>query len=603
LPVEFGPIASLFRKRSSQSSAKTSEQLLSDETFNAPSERLRASVGCFVFWSSLFLVVVFSVIVMGQWSRDPSAALTLPEDYFGYQIVPDSLGGVFISAWDGYYRAIYYYIDPNGFPRWNRWIDTAPLADFSQPADYIFCPEPGVIVTLGYSFWITEEGDTSWDLRAQKINTEGEFLWSDSGVVISDRRLRPDDWASFGVLEVVTDGEGGVIVIWRIDFYEQDEWGSYVLVRTPRFAQRISADGELLWEPDSNLIQYPPHQIVSDGEGGFITLTAPYNQSPFMKYQRISHNGEPLWGDSGRRLELNVVGVNAIPDGFGGMVFSGQSAVDDHYQVRVFRINADGDQLWGDGNGVVVKDVYYEQGRYLYNNWIMQASDSVFFVHWKGDGHEEPHPLIQAVTLNGELIWDWPGVTVCDADSIGHTMQGIGSVHSVIYGWTGYRPGNEYGHAFYCQRLDVDGNRLWQNEGITLFNRSGISISNVVTDCNGGAIFHIGGLNIQYINRNGELGVPLTIRSFDQPLAEGIIQYSLFPNPTNSVTALRFFSTSHQARRIMIFDLQGRLTFQDIIPSGAASHTLEVSSLPSGIYILQIQSVAFDAHQTLNIIK
>jgi len=54
MPVEFGPIASQFRERSSQSSVKTSEQLLSDETFNAPSERSRASVGRIYY---LFVVV------------------------------------------------------------------------------------------------------------------------------------------------------------------------------------------------------------------------------------------------------------------------------------------------------------------------------------------------------------------------------------------------------------------------------------------------------------------------------------------------------------------------------------------------------------------
>ena len=66
------------------------------------------------------VVLVLTVCSRAQWSLDPSEALRLPEDYNGYQIVSDSLGGVFISAWGGDYRTFCYYIDPNGRPHWNE---------------------------------------------------------------------------------------------------------------------------------------------------------------------------------------------------------------------------------------------------------------------------------------------------------------------------------------------------------------------------------------------------------------------------------------------------------------------------------------------------
>jgi hypothetical protein len=242
----------------------------------------------------------------------------------------------------------------------------------------------------------------------------------------------------------------------------------------------------------------------------------------FIGGQRISANGEKLWGDAGvlYRLDSYLVIGDAVSDGHGGIVFSGQAAREDRWQVRAFRLNSDGEQMWGDGNGVVVKDVHFSQGEYLTYNYVEQASDSVFFFHWKGDGEEEPRSLIQSVGLAGNLKWDWPGLTVCDADTIGHTLRGVSAESSVIYGWTGYRPSEEREGAFYCQRLDDQGNRMWANDGVMLFDRRGMSISKVVTDCFGGAIFQIGGRYLQQINRNGELGSPLAIRSFDQPLAQ-----------------------------------------------------------------------------------
>jgi hypothetical protein len=135
-----------------------------------------------------------------------------------------------------------------------------------------------------------------------------------------------------------------------------------------------------------------------------------------------------------------------------------------------------------------------------------------------------------------------------------------------------------------------------------LFDRRGMSVSNVITDCYGGAIFQIGRY-LQHINREGELGIPLTIRSFDQPLAPGIIEYSIFPNPTNGAVTLSFFSQLTTERQITLFDLQGRPIFQGLIPRGALSQPLDVSAFPSGSYILQIQPGASDAHRILNIIK
>lgn len=567
---------------------------VSTESSYAPVGRLRILTPI----AMLLLLCLFSSLV-AQWSRDPSEALRLPEDYYGYQIVSDSLGGVFISAWGGNYRTFCYYINPNGRPLWNEWVETAPLADFSNPTGYAVCPEPGILITISHSTWITEDGDTSWDLRAQKINVDGEFLWPDSGITVSDRRLRPDSLAQFGVFAVVTDGEGGMIVLWGIGYWGEDESGQFRLLRISRFAQKVSVDGELLWEPDDNLIQHPAHQVVSDGEGGIIILSAPYHQSPYIKFQRISQDGEPLWGNAGLRLELHVVDINAVSDGFGGTVFGGQSTRDSLEQIKVFRLDQDGNQVWGDGNGVIIQEAYWRIGG-VGDPRLIVATDSIFFINWS---ERVPHPFVQAIDLRGNLMWNSPGVTVCDADSIGFTLFGVTSYHTVIYGWRAARPDSIRRGAFYCQRVDTEGDRLWGNEGVMLFDRRGMDISDVVTDCFGGAIFQIGGLYLQHVNRDGELGVPLTIRSFDQPLAEGFIQYSLFPNPANNVIAIKLVFPTNKNVGATLFDLHGRPIFSVQIPAGVGAYPLDISTLPSGLYILQIRSDVFGQSKRLNIIK
>ncbi len=565
-----------------------------------------------VLWAVLGLAVLGGQ-VCGQWSQDPSEALRLPEGYGG-ALVSDSLGGVFIvgAEWD-HSRTYCNHLDGGGEHYWESGVALMPGVDIDRPVGPFVCPEPGNLITVLFVEHHTDE-DTLWEIRAQKINLEGEILWPDSGVSVSSARLR-DEVTYTVMIGAESDGEGGLIILWTMRYYRIVGGIDLVLERQSFHAQRVSSDGEALW--GDNGVEVMPDvdgpanthgisgKLVSDGAGGVIMVY--YKDSIYENIiggQRISNDGEKLWGDSGVVYELNsylVIG-EAVSDNHGGVIFSGQTAQNGRRHVRVFRLDLDGEQLFGDGNGVVVKDVDVRDGGYLHYNWITQASDSVYFAHWKGDGDEEPRSLVQAVNLEGELIWEWPGLTICDADTIGHTMRGVSSINSVIYGWMGYRPTEERDGALYCQRLDEQGNRMWADEGVMLFDRRRVSISYGITDCYGGAIFKIGSY-LQHVNRNGELGIPLTIRGFDQPLAPGIIEYSIFPNPTNGVVTLSFLAPSTIDRQFLMFDLQGRIIFQDLIPSGVSAHPIDVSAFPSGSYILQIQSGAPNAHRTLNIIK
>jgi len=545
-----------------------------------------------------------------QWSQDPAEAFQLPEDYGG-ALVSDSLGGAFIIGAEPDYSHIYCnYINGGGELGWNRGVALMPGVDIDRSIGTYVCPEPGYIIAVLFAEHHRNE-DTLWEIRAQKLSIDGERLWPDSGVSVSDTRLR-DAVTYTDMIGAESDGEGGLIILWAMLYYRIVGDVDRILERQTFHAQRLSSDGESLWGDNGVEVitdvegRYRIHgRSVSDSEGGVIMVySKDGDDSHIIGAQRISSEGDKLWGDSGIHYELNIRlnSINAESDNHGGVIFSGKAYQNERRQVRVFRIDQDGDQLFGDGNGVVVKDVHYRDGEYLRYNWVTQASDSVFFMNWKGDGDEEPLSLVQAVNLEGELIWEWPGLTICDADTIGHTMRGVSSFNSVIYGWMGYRPNEERDGALYCQRLDEQGNRMWADEGVMLFDRRRVSISNVITDCYGGAIFKIGRY-LQHINRDGELGIPLTIRGIDQPLAPGIIEYSIFPNPTNGAVTLTFLSPSIADRQVILFDLKGRMIFQDLIPSGVSAHPIDVSAYPSGNYILQIQPGALDAHRTLIIIK
>ncbi|MBT7788431.1 MAG: T9SS type A sorting domain-containing protein [Calditrichaeota bacterium] len=562
------------------------------------------------------LLLMFALTGIGwtQWSQDPSEALNLPDIPHGYVVTTDSLGGAFIiGTGEDYSRTYCTHINRGGELGWDRWVTFMPGVDIDRALGPYVCPEPGYLIAVLFAEHHNDE-DTLWEIRAQKVSLEGELMWPDSGVSVSDTRLR-DEVTYTDMIGAESDGEGGLIILWKEDSYRIVGGGNRILERQSFRAQRLSSDGESLW--GDNGVEVLPdvdgpantHEIggklVSDGAGGVIMV---YHQGGtqvrIIGGQRISNDGEKLWGDTGVLYELNsylFIG-EAVPDNHGGVLFSGQAAQNERLQVRVSRLDQNGDLLFGDGNGVVVKDVHYRDGSYLKYNYLTQASDSIFFVNWNGNTDEEPHSLVQAVNLTGDLVWDWPGLTVNDVDSICFTLTGVTSFQSVIYGWRAARPDSIRRGALYCQRIDMQGNRQWADEGVMLFDRRGWSVSNVITDCHGGAIFKISRY-LQHINRDGELGIPLTIRGVDQPLAPGIIEYSLFPNPTNGATTISFLSPLVNNKQLMFFDLQGRLIFKGVIPAGVSSHPIDVSTYPSGSYILQMQTGAFDSQQMLNVVK
>jgi hypothetical protein len=231
---------------------------------------------------------------------------------------------------------------------------------------------------------------------------------------------------------------------------------------------------------------------------------------------------------------------------------------------------------------------------------VVQAMDSIIFVSWR---ENMPHPLVQAVNLHGEVIWDRPGIEISGADSIQFGMLGVASHNSAVYAWLDRRDSNGQTSSVFAQRMDVDGRRIWGDEDILVLNRRGIGVTDVTTDLNGGAVFFLGSSYLQQINREGELGVPLSVGSLDQPMIQGLISFFIFPNPANDFASLKFTTPAGREMTLNLYDLQGRLILHDIVHPGGLTHPLDISAFPSGIYFLRLQSGAFGANQTLNIIK
>jgi len=175
-------------------------------------------------------------------------------DQVRHQLASDGAGGVII-VWDddripSDHNVYAQRIDATGTVQWDP--EGIPICtEVAQQtfAQLVSDDAGGAIIT-----WEESSRD---GLYAQHVNAGGDTLWAANGLVIYEYyvggRTEP---------QIDSDGSGGAVLCWNDS-------------RTPRgiYAQRIDADGNLLWNVDGVSIctaiatQYGP-QIASDGNGG-----------------------------------------------------------------------------------------------------------------------------------------------------------------------------------------------------------------------------------------------------------------------------------------------------------------------------------------------
>jgi hypothetical protein len=148
----------------------------------------------------------------------------------------------------------------------------------------------------------------------------------------------------------VGDGSGGVIVSWR-------DLRSAASGRANIYAQRVNAEGELLWQAggvNATLTSYNPrYNMLSDGQGGVIIA---YNfrddgESHERRLQRLGPDGRTLWPENGLIINSGVIDSQELAaDGQGGVIAGWGVKMSFFKAEKAFiqRIDSKGAALWGE---------------------------------------------------------------------------------------------------------------------------------------------------------------------------------------------------------------------------------------------------------------
>jgi hypothetical protein len=325
-----------------------------------------------------------------------------------------------------------------------------------------------------YISWYSATEGLRFDVYLQRFDVNGNKLWDENGLLISDNPT--ETWVSD--YSLVLDQDNCAILI------TQDQRDGH----SNAFAYKISEDGAFLWGPDGIRITNTPDgnywpQVIATEDNDLVFLYPDYPSDTMqlskIGIQKRDSGGNLLWGDiilEDDSLDFFTPQILLTEDG--NVIVSwltclnpSNIVVGQERWIHIFMQMFDptGLALWPE-------PVQPDTGNYMY--WA--GANYIPFLQNDGEGgayiiwqsyNEEGHPTarVNHVNASGQLLWPENGKKI--VEHIGYQQfDPIPCYHSgsnnLFVFWTEYQQwGNSDCWGIAGQKFSTDGMRLWSDTG------------------------------------------------------------------------------------------------------------------------------------------
>ena len=417
-------------------------------------------------------------VVQANWVTNGTAVCDTTGAQVEHQITTDGSGGA-IVAWVDNRSAPDLYaqkIDSLGVRAWNRQGVPVCAAAFGQHAPKLIPDGAGGAILA----WEDGRPDPNLDLYTQRIDRNGNILWTLNGVALCRAVDDQED------PQLTSDGNRGAIVVWQ-------DRRDHSTLAYDIYVQRIDSLGAVQWTMDGVPVctavetQEKP-QITSDGAGGAIMAWLDYRagSSYFHLYaQRVDADGNPLWASGG--VAVCMAGgprhdPHIMSDDNGGAIIVWHDRRSYH-DIYAQRIDANGTPLWmADGVPVCLAP-----GIQLYPNLAPDGAGGAI-VSWQDMREGNWDIYARRITSLGDTLWTPNGVSICTLSNNQYnprlTSDGLGGA---VIAWEENRTGDD--PDIYSQRIDLNGSVMWTTDGIPVTAATaGQNFPRITTDGAHGAI-------------------------------------------------------------------------------------------------------------------
>ena len=366
----------------------------------------------------------------------------------------------------GYIGAVYQIIDKYGEKKYLFPQKLTPSSINNAIAEpHIIADGAGGAFTVWDSFDPNPEG-----IVAQRLDSLGNLMWGDSGVVIS-----PFEEQDF---DICIDGEGGLFLAIapdEPDLEQQDIW-----------AQRVDGEGNILWGDQGVLVcglastDADKPVVTYDGSGVAYVIwrdaRPPYWPFGALFAQRIDGHGNTMWAEDLFICE-NVWFHQVIPDGEGGFILHANPGGSPYNTV--WRVNSIGNILWE-----------HDHVSWYAHAGIAPGEQGFFYL---GYTHEGVYG--QKMDIEGNFYWpSWPAsygaLMACYPGYYHLAHECYFYEYPCFYGVFDLSTIQSYPYFFGFQKLDSLGNRLLGENGVVMCSiyAGGFQHSSAVPDGEGGVV-------------------------------------------------------------------------------------------------------------------
>jgi len=224
--------------------------------------------------------------------------------------------------------------------------------------------------------WYDKRDGSSGSIFAQRIDSDGRFLWARDGVPVCQ------EMGGQNGLRMVTDGDEGAILCW-VDFRNLSSTGFDL------YAQRVRHDGSRAWVSNGipvanfNGIQTNP-TLLSDGQGGVYVVWQDGRQELSSIFvQRINSTGLNVWEFGGKPTVSASSGFQRAPSASINnqselnVVWEESNSEGGNSRVMMQKHTSNGGRMWS-SSGIAVD----ASARSHQNVKVFQAGAGDFWVFW-----------------------------------------------------------------------------------------------------------------------------------------------------------------------------------------------------------------------------